>query len=66
MNKTIRLKRPADPFATEIEARVAQKRQRQAMRQILAQQAKLNVLRPAPRYSAPMGLRERVMQTEWA
>lgn len=65
--RQIRVTKPADPFAAEIAATLARKRQREAMRQILAEQAKLRVLRPAPRYAPPMGLRERVeARWEWA
>jgi DNA-binding FadR family transcriptional regulator len=44
---TIRITKPADPFAAEIAARLATKRQQEAMREILAAQAEVNVLRPA-------------------
>lgn len=57
--KTIRLRKPADPFAAEIAATLEKKRQREAMRQILAEQARLNVLRHAPVRQPPKGLRER-------
>lgn len=61
MSKTIRLPKPADPFADEIAARLAEKRRHAEMREKLSQQAKDNVSRPTPR-SALQAIADRLLQ----
>lgn len=61
MTRTIRIPKPADPFAAEIAAMLADKRRHAEMREKLAQQAKDNVSRPTPR-SALQAIADRLLQ----